>query len=165
METIEKDIKINEDLLKNQFSEESSKVINKSLEIKGIKKYNKKGELIYNIDNIREECDKREGIILIQFIMQILNEEKDELLIRIYETLGKDFLLNKLYEALQIENGEEVLIIEENENERKSAGGVLFTLFKKDNESKIIYKEISKKENKSKTQRKKAYKLFQKLAL
>ena len=181
MEKIEKDIKINEDLIVDQLSNLTSKVINKSLEIKGIKKYNKKGELIYNIDNIREECDKREGIILIQFIMQILNEEKDELLIRIYETLGKDFLLNKLYEALQIENnggvikkippkkkienGEEVLIIEENENERKSAGGVLFTLFKKDNESKIIYKEISKKENKSKTQRKKAYKLFQKLAL
>ena len=181
MEKIEKDIKINEDLIEQQISENSSKVINKSLEIKGIKKFNLKGELIYNIDNIKEECNKREGANLIQFIMLILNEEKDELLIRIYETLGKDFLLNKLYEALQIENnggvikkippkkkienGEEVLIIEENENERKSAGGVLFTLFKKDNESKIIYKEISKKENKSKTQRKKAYKLFQKLAL
>jgi hypothetical protein len=181
METIEKDIKINEDLLKNQFSEESSKVINKSLEIKGIKKYNKKGELIYNIDNIREECDKREGIILIQFIMQILNEEKDELLIRIYEELGKDFLLNKLYEALQIENnggvakkiqpkktienGEEILVIEDNDNERKTPGGVLFTLFKNDQESRLIYKEITRKENKSRAQRKKAYRLFQKLAL
>ena len=181
MEKIEKDIKINEDLIEDQLSNLTSKVINKSLEIKGIKKYNKKGELIYNIDNIREECDKREGKNLIQFIMQILNEEKNELLIRVYESLGKDFLLNKLYEALQIENnggvikkippkkkienGEEVLIIEENENERKSAGGVLFTLFKKDNESKIIYKEISKKENKSRTQRKKAYKMFKKLAL
>jgi hypothetical protein len=181
METIEKDIKINEDLLKNQFSEESSKVINKSLEIKGIKKYNKKGELIYNIDNIREECDKREGIILIQFIMQILNEEKDELLIRIYEELGKDFLLNKLYEALQIENnggaikkslpkkkienGEEIFVIEDNDNERKTPGGVLFTLFKNDQESRLIYKEITRKENKSRAQRKKAYRLFQKLAL
>ena len=181
METIEKDIKINEDLLKNQFSEESSKVINKSLEIKGIKKYNKKGELIYNIDNIREECDKIEGIILIQFIMQILNEEKDELLIRIYEELGKDFLLNKLYEALQIENnggvakkiqpkktienGEEILVIEDNDNERKTPGGVLFTLFKNDQESRLIYKEITRKENKSRAQRKKAYRLFQKLAL
>ena len=166
METIEKDIKINEDLLKNQFSEESSKVINKSLEIKGIKKYNKKGELIYNIDNIREEC---------------LNEEKDELLIRIYEELGKDFLLNKLYEALQIENnggvakkiqpkktienGEEILVIEDNDNERKTPGGVLFTLFKNDQESRLIYKEITRKENKSRAQRKKAYRLFQKLAL
>ena len=181
MEKIEKDIKINEDLIEQQISENSSKVINKSLEIKGIKKYNKKGELIYNIDNIKEECNKREGANLIQFIMLILNEEKDELLIRIYETLGKDFLLNKLYEALQIENnggvikkippkkkienGEEVLIIEENENERKSAGGVLFTLFKNDQESRLIYKEITRKENKSRAQRKKAYRLFQKLAL
>ncbi len=181
METIEKDIKINEDLLKNQFSEESSKVINKSLEIKGIKKYNKKGELIYNIDNIREECDKREGKNLIQFIMQILNEEKNELLIRVYESLGKDFLLNKLYEALQIENnggvakkiqpkktienGEEILVIEDNDNERKTPEGVLFTLFKNDQESRLIYKEITKKENKSRTQRKKAYKMFKKLAL
>ena len=56
MEKIEKDIKINEDLIEDQLSNLTSKVINKSLEIKGIKKYNKKGELIYNIDNIREEC-------------------------------------------------------------------------------------------------------------
>ena len=37
MEKIEKDIKINEDLIEKQISENSSKVINKSLEIKGIK--------------------------------------------------------------------------------------------------------------------------------
>ena len=181
MEKIEKDIKINEDLIEKQISENSSKVINKSLEIKGIKKYNLKGELIYNIDNIKEECNKREGANLIQFIMLILNEEKDELLIRIYETLGKDFLLNKLYEALQIENnggvakkiqpkktienGEEILVIEDNDNERKTPGGVLFTLFKNDQESRLIYKEITRKENKSRAQRKKAYRLFQKLAL
>ena len=181
MEKIEKDIKINEDLIEQQISENSSKVINKSLEIKGIKKYNLKGELIYNIDNIKEECNKREGANLIQFIMLILNEEKDELLIRIYETLGKDFLLNKLYEALQIENnggvakkiqpkktienGEEILVIEDNDNERKTPGGVLFTLFKNDQESRLIYKEITRKENKSRAQRKKAYRLFQKLAL
>ena len=58
------------------------KVINKSLEIKGIKKYNLNGDLIYNIDNIKIECKKREGLNLIKYICFILNENREDLLIR-----------------------------------------------------------------------------------
>ena len=183
MEKIEKDIKINEDLIEDQLSNLTSKVINKSLEIKGIKKYNKSGDLIYNIDNIKEECKKKNGTNLIKYIMYILDEEREDLLSGVYEGLGKDFLLNKLYETLEIENkggvlkkippkkknedNEEVIVIEDDDivNERKTSGGVLFTLFKNDKNSRGIYKELSKKEFKDRTQRKKAYKMFQKLAL
>ena len=42
---------------------ENKKVIKKSSEIKGIKKYNKSGDLIYNIDNIKEECKKKMELI------------------------------------------------------------------------------------------------------
>ena len=45
---------------------QKQKVINKSLEIKGIKKYNLNGDLIYNIDNIKIECEKRVGKNLIK---------------------------------------------------------------------------------------------------
>ena len=153
------------------------KVINKSLEIKGIKKYNLNGDLIYNIDNIKIECKKREGLNLIKYICFILNENREDLLIRFYETLGKDFLLRKFYETLEIENkggiykkipnnkkeDNEIFIIEN--KERKTSGGVLFSLLKQDNESKLIYKKLTKIDFKERNSRKKTYKLLKKLAL
>jgi len=153
------------------------KVINKSLEIKGIKKYNLNGDLIYNIDNIKIECKKREGLNLIKYICFILNENREDLLIRFYEKLGKDFLLGKFYETLEIENkggiykkkannkkdDNEIFIIEN--KERKTSGGVLFSLLKQDNESKLIYKKLTKIDFKERNSRKKTYKLLKKLAL
>ncbi len=183
---MEKSVESNENTentLTEQKLEKNKKVIKKSSEIKGIKKYNKNGDLIYNIDNIKEECKKKNGTNLIKYIMYILDEEREDLLSGVYEGLGKDFLLNKLYETLEIENkggvlkkippkkknedNEEVIVIEDDDivNERKTSGGVLFTLFKNDKNSRGIYKELSKKEFKDRTQRKKAYKMFQKLAL
>lgn len=153
------------------------KVISKSLEIKGIKKYNLNGDLIYNIDNIKIECKKREGLNLIKYICFILNENREDLLIRFYEKLGKDFLLGKFYETLEIENkggiykkkannkkdDNEIFIIEN--KERKTSGGVLFSLLKQDNESKLIYKKLTKIDFKERNSRKKTYKLLKKLAL
>ena len=156
---------------------QKQKVINKSLEIKGIKKYNLNGDLIYNIDNIKIECKKREGLNLIKYICFILNENREDLLIRFYEKLGKDFLLGKFYETLEIENkggiykkkannkkdDNEIFIIEN--KERKTSGGVLFSLLKQDNESKLIYKKLTKIDFKERNSRKKTYKLLKKLAL
>ena len=156
---------------------QNQKVINKSLEIKGIKKYNLNGDLIYNIDNIKIECKKREGLNLIKYICFILNENREDLLIRFYEKLGKDFLLGKFYETLEIENkggiykkkannkkdDNEIFIIEN--KERKTSGGVLFSLLKQDNESKLIYKKLTKIDFKERNSRKKTYKLLKKLAL
>ena len=156
---------------------QNQKVINKSLEIKGIKKYNLNGDLMYNIDNIKIECKKREGLNLIKYICFILNENREDLLIRFYEKLGKDFLLGKFYETLEIENkggiykkkannkkdDNEIFIIEN--KERKTSGGVLFSLLKQDNESKLIYKKLTKIDFKERNSRKKTYKLLKKLAL
>ena len=104
---MEKSVESNENTentLIEQKLEKNKKVIKKSSEIKGIKKYNKSGDLIYNIDNIKEECKKKNGTNLIKYIMYILDEEREDLLSGVYEGLGKDFLLNKLYETLEIEN-------------------------------------------------------------
>ena len=153
------------------------KVINKSLEIKGIKKYNLNGDLIYNIDNIKIECKKREGLNLIKYICFILNENREDLIVGFYQHLGKDFLLGKFYETLEIENkggiykkkannkkdDNEIFIIEN--KERKTSGGVLFSLLKQDNESKLIYKKLTKIDFKERNSRKKTYKLLKKLAL
>ena len=157
---------------------QNQKVINKSLEIKGIKKYNLNGDLMYNIDNIKIECEKREGINLIKYICFILNENREDLIVGFYQHLGKDFLLGKFYETLEIENkggikkkipmskkdNNEIIIIEEIP-ERKTSGGILFTLLKKDNESKLIYKKLTKIDFNQRNIRKKTYKLFQKLGL
>ena len=83
---------------------EIPKVINKSLEIKGLKKYNSNGDIIYNIDKIKLECENKNGTTLIKYICYILNETREDLLISFYEYLGKDFLLGKFYETLEIEN-------------------------------------------------------------
>ena len=59
---MEKSVESNENTdntLIEQKLEKNKKVIKKSSEIKGIKKYNKSGDLIYNIDNIKEECKKK----------------------------------------------------------------------------------------------------------
>ena len=58
----------------------------------------------------------------------------------------------------------EIIIIEEI-HERKTSGGILFTLLKKDNESKLIYKKLTKIDFNQRNIRKKTYKLFQKLGL
>lgn len=58
----------------------------------------------------------------------------------------------------------EIIIIEEIP-ERKTSGGILFTLLKKDNESKLIYKKLTKIDFNQRNIRKKTYKLFQKLGL
>jgi hypothetical protein len=156
---------------------QNQKVINKSLEIKGIKKYNLNGDLMYNIDNIKIECEKREGINLIKYICFILNENREDLIVGFYQHLGKDFLLGKFYETLEIENKggiykkipnkkkdeNEIFLIED--QERKTSGGVLFSLLKQDKESKLIYKKITKNDFKERNNRKKTYKLLKKLAL
>ena len=58
----------------------------------------------------------------------------------------------------------EIIIIEEIPD-RKTSGGILFTLLKKDNESKLIYKKLTKIDFNQRNIRKKTYKLFQKLGL
>ena len=58
----------------------------------------------------------------------------------------------------------EIIIIEEIP-ERKTSGGILFTLLKKDNESKLIYKKLTKIDFNQRNIRKKTYKLFKKLFL
>ena len=58
----------------------------------------------------------------------------------------------------------EIIIIEEIP-QRKTSGGILFTLLKKDNESKLIYKKLTKIDFNQRNIRKKTYKLFQKLGL
>jgi len=144
-------------------------IICKNSEIKGIRQYNKNGELLYNIDNIKKICNEKENDSLIRYIGLILNEPRTDLIKIIFKDLGKEFLINKLIKTCEIENKggmKKKKLNNDNENfERKTPGGVFLNLIKNDEESKSIFKKILKKDSREKRERKKFYKSLEKLEL
>ena len=139
----------------------------------------------FNIDEIINKCKEKEGIDLINYICVIMNEKKRNILESLYQELGKDYLIFTLEKALNIQNNgglnkekckypkkEEKMNQEEEkninnniQNEKKSTGGIFFTLIKKDPEAKSILIKASKKDWKESKQRKKVYKLMGNLNL
>jgi len=143
-------------------------IISKNSEIKGIRQYNKNGELLYNIDNIKKLCNEKENDSLIRYIGLILNEPRTDLIRIIFKDLGKEFLINKLIKTCEIENKGGMKKKKLNDNEifeRKTPGGVFLNLIKNDEESKSIFKKILKKDTREKRERKKFYKSLEKLEL
>ena len=112
-----------------------------------------------------------------------MKEKKRNILESLYQELGKDYLIFTLEKALNIQNNgglskekckyqkkEEKMNQEEDkninndiQNEKKSTGGIFFTLIKKDPEAKSILIKASKKDWKESKQRKKVYKLMDNL--
>ena len=139
----------------------------------------------FNIDEIINKCKEKEGIDLINYICVIMNEKKRNILESLYQELGKDYLIFTLEKALNIQNNgglnkekckypkkedkmnqeEEKNINNNIQNEKKSTGGIFFTLIKKDPEAKSILIKASKKDWKESKQRKKVYKLMGNLNL
>ena len=139
----------------------------------------------FNIDEIINKCKEKEGIDLIYYICVIMKEKKRNILESLYQELGKDYLIFTLEKALNIQNNgglnkekckypkkEEKMNQEEEkninnniQNEKKSTGGIFFTLIKKDPEAKSILIKASKKDWKESKQRKKVYKLMGNLNL
>ena len=108
--------------------------------------------------------------------------KKKFILESLYKELGKDFLIAMLEKTLEIENNgglikgksqyakkkEEKKSNEnnesiENDNPKKSTGGIFFTLIKTNPEAKVIMNRATKIDNKEARQRKKVYKLMDKL--
>jgi len=139
----------------------------------------------FNIDEIINKCKEKEGIDLINYICVIMKEKKRNILESLYQELGKDYLIFTLEKALNIQNNgglnkekckypkkedkmnqeEEKNINNNIQNEKKSTGGIFFTLIKKDPEAKSILIKASKKDWKESKQRKKVYKLMGNLNL
>ena len=139
----------------------------------------------FNIDEIINKCKEKEGIDLINYICVIMNEKKRNILESLYQELGKDYLIFTLEKALNIQNNgglnkekckypkkedkmnqeEEKNINNNIQNEKKSTGGIFFSLIKKDPEAKNILIKASKKDWKESKQRKKVYKLMGNLNL
>ena len=136
----------------------------------------------FNVDEIIEKCKEKDGNELLNYMCVIMHEKKKFILESLYKELGKDFLIAMLEKTLEIEhNGglikgksqyakkkEEKKSIEnnesiENDNPKKSTGGILFTLIKNNPEAKVIMNRASKIDSKEARQRKKVYKLMDKL--
>ena len=141
----------------------------------------KNQKISYNIDEIIIKCKEKDGIELINFICAIMKEKKRNLLESLYKELGKDYLISTLEKALDIENNgglnkgkskyekkEDKKEEDDNKNniyvnEKKSTGGIFFSLIKKDPEAKKILNKVSRKDYKEAKQRKKLYKLMDNL--
>ena len=137
----------------------------------------------FNIDEIINKCKEKEGIDLINYICLIMKEKKRNILESLYQELGKDYLIFTLEKALNIQNNgglskekckyekkDKKMNQEDNkdinndiQNEKKSTGGIFFSLIKKDPEAKNILNKASKKDWKEAKQRKKVYKLMDNL--
>ena len=141
-------------------------------------------KMSFNIDEIITKCKEKDGNELINFICAVMKEKKRNILEALYKELGKDYLIFTLEKALNIENNgglnkekskyqkkeEDKTDQKDNNkednisiNEKKSTGGIFFTLIKKDPEGKKILNKASRKDWKEARQRKKVYKLMDNL--
>lgn len=141
---------------------------------------------IFNVDEIIEKCQEKNGIELLNFMCFVMREKKRNILELLFKELGKEYLIAMLEKTLNIENSggltkgksmyqkkkdekdekktnENNSITINNINEKKTTGGIFFTLIKKDPEAKDILSKASKKDWKESRQRKKVYKLMDKL--
>ena len=139
-------------------------------------------KIAFNIDEIIAKCKEKDGGELINYICVVMKEKKRNILEALYKELGKEYLIFTLEKALNIENSgglnkekskyqkkEDNLEKNDNNtnnicvNEKKSTGGIFFTLVKKDPEAKAILNKASRKDWKEAKQRKKVYKLLDNL--
>ena len=140
---------------------------------------------IYNVDIIIEKCQEKDGIELLNYMCTVMHEKKRNILEYLYKELGKDYLIAMLEKALTIQNNGgltkgKCLYTKKNEekksnennpipnmtngiSEKKTSGGIFFTLIKKDPEGKTILNKATKLDWKESKQRKKVYKLMDKL--
>ena len=139
-------------------------------------------KIAFNIDEIMTKCKEKDGDELINYICAVMKEKKRNILESLYKELGKEYLIFTLEKALNIENSgglnKEKCKYQKKEdkkeknvdninntcvNEKKSTGGIFFTLVKKDPEAKAILNKASRKDWKEAKQRKKVYKLMDNL--
>ena len=139
---------------------------------------------LFNIDEILEKCQEKNGIELLNYMCGIMKEKKRNILELLYKELGKEFLIAMLEKTLEIENkgglmkGKSIydkksegkpnnektcVAFVSLNNEKKSTGGIFFTLIKRDPEGKSILNKAMKLDMKESRQRKKVYKLMDKL--
>jgi hypothetical protein len=131
--------------------------------------FNENGERVFEVAGLIEYLEKREGKGLVRDLCSMIGEERRDLLEQCFAIIGKNLFLKLVEKTLIIQNEggvEKNNVGKELINEKKTAGGVLFSLIKKEGViGKNQLKEIFKKDYHAINQRKKLVKKMENLLI
>ena len=120
----------------------------------------------YNVEVIIKKCDSIEDKTqLINYLSEILQEKKKDILYRLYALMKKDFIINTLEKTLNIMNSGGIKKIDDDKNMRSVGGTFMFLIKTSDVINEDLLKKIFWRNNKKKKMKKKLYKSFNKLGI
>ena len=118
----------------------------------------------YNVEVIIKKCDSIEDKTqLINYISEILQEKKKDILYRLYALMKKEFIIKTLEKTLNIMNSGGIKKIDDVKNMRSVGGTFMYLIKTSDLINEDIIKKIFWRNNKKKKMKKKLYKSFNKL--
>ena len=118
----------------------------------------------YNVEVIIKKCDSIEDKTqLINYLSEILQEKKKDILYRLYALMKKDFIINTLEKTLNIMNSGGIKKIDDDKNMRSVGGTFMYLIKTSDVINEDLLKKIFWRNNKKKKMKKKLYKSFNKL--
>ena len=118
----------------------------------------------YTVEVIIKKCDSIEDKTqLINYISEILQEKKKDILYRLYALMKKEFIIKTLEKTLNIMNSGGIKKIDDDKNMRSVGGTFMYLIKTSDLINEDIIKKIFWRNNKKKKMKKKLYKSFNKL--
>jgi hypothetical protein len=118
----------------------------------------------YNVEVIIKKCDSIEDKTqLINYLSEILQEKKKDILYRLYALMKKDFIIKTLEKTLNIMNSGGIKKIDDDKNMRSVGGTFMYLIKTSDVINEDLLKKIFWRNNKKKKMKKKLYKSFNKL--
>ena len=118
----------------------------------------------YNVEVIIKKCDSIEDKTqLINYISEILQEKKKDILYRLYALMKKEFIIKTLEKTLNRMNSGGIKKIDDDKNMRSVGGTFMYLIKTSDLINEDIIKKIFWRNNKKKKMKKKLYKSFNKL--
>ena len=118
----------------------------------------------YNVEVIIKKCDRIEDKTqLINYLSEILQEKKKDILYRLYALMKKDFIIKTLEKTLHIMNSGGIKKIDDDKNMRSVGGTFMYLIKTSDVINEDLLKKIFWRNNKKKKMKKKLYKSFNKL--
>ena len=120
----------------------------------------------YNVEVIIKKCDSIEDKTqLINYISEILQEKKKDILYRLYALMKKEFIIKTLEKTLNIMNSGGIKKIDDDKNMRSVGGTFMYLIKTSDVINEDLLKKIFWRNNKKKKMKKKLYKSFNKLGI
>ena len=118
----------------------------------------------YNVEVIIKKCDSIEDKTqLINYLSEILQEKKKDILYRLYALMKKDFIIKTLEKTLNIINSGGIKKIDDDKNMRSIGGTFMYLIKISDVINEDLLKKIFWRNNKKKKMKKKLYKSINKL--